>query len=532
MHKRTVIYGVARLLQVMGLALIPPAVIAWFDQPGRPFAERMLSPEISGFWIAILASLAIGTAFAVALKKRSTAQTVREGFAIVTIGWAVLVAFGAIPFFVWFLQNSSDFSIHEMLLAFTNSAFEIMSGFTTTGSTILTDIEAVPRGLLFWRSLTHWLGGMGIVTLALVIFPALGVSGYHMFKGEVPGPTTERLQPRLAETSTILWGVYALLSLAQTALLLLGGMDLFDSLCHTFGTMATGGFSTKNGSVGYYSSDFIRWVIIVFMFLAGVNFLLHYNALRGNLRIWKADREFRFYAGVIGAAVLIATFVLYFEGLPSAEYSRTHFRSDPMPSEEFAAHVGHEADKVRSLYGSFSEAAFQVVSITTTTGFGTADFDLWPTTIRLLLILLMFIGGCAGSTGGGMKMIRVLINLKAAAREIARMARPRIIRPIKVGGVPVEETRVVNIVAFFILFLALSVFSSLLMSFFVPDLETAFTSVVTCLANVGPGLSGVGVIENFNWIPIPGKWILIFNMLLGRLEVFTVLVLFRASIWR
>ena len=191
-----------------------------------------------------------------------------------------------------------------------------------------------------------------------------------------------------------------------------------------------------------------------------------------------------------------------------------------------------EAHKVESFYGSVRESAFQVVSIVTTTGFGTADFDVWPTTLRLMLVLLMFFGGCAGSTGGGMKMIRVLINLKAGWREIIKMARPRIIRPVKVGGTPVEELRVGNIVSFFILFLALTIFSALLMMFFVPDLVTAFTSVVACLANIGPGLAGVGSIESFNWIPIPGKWILIFNMLLGRLEIFTVLVLFRASIWR
>ncbi|MBE0643543.1 MAG: TrkH family potassium uptake protein [Bacteroidetes bacterium] len=532
MHKRTVLYGVARLLQVMGLALLPPAIIAWYDTPELTFVQRIWAPEFSGFWIAILAALFFGTAIATLLKKRSLTQTVREGFAIVTLGWIVLAVFGAIPFFIWFLENGGDYSVLGMMHALTDSVFEIMSGFTTTGSTILTDIEAVPRGLLFWRSLTHWLGGMGIVTLALVIFPALGVSGYHMFKGEVPGPTTERLQPRLAETATILWGVYALLSLAETVLLMLGGLDWFDALCHTFGTMATGGFSTKNLSVGHFDSDFIHWVIIIFMFLAGVNFLLHYNVLKGNTRILKADREFRFYTGIIIGATVLATLILYFEGLPSAEYSRTHFRSEPVPYEDFVSHVHEESGKIESFYGSFREAAFQVVSITTTTGFGSADFDVWPTTIRLMLIVLMFFGGCAGSTGGGMKMIRVLINMKAAAREIIKMARPRIIRPVKVGGVPVEEVRVGNIVSFFILFLSLSVISSLAMTFFVPDLVTAFTSVVACLANIGPGLAGVGSIENFAWIPIPGKWILIFNMLLGRLEIFTVLVLFRASIWR
>ena len=532
MHKRTVLFGVARLLQVMGIALLPSAVIAWFDTPQLPAAERFWAPEFMGFWIAILASTVIGSIVAAALRRSAPAQTVREGFAIVTLGWIVLAAFGAIPLFVWFLAQGGGSSAMGVADALTDSVFEIMSGFTTTGSTILTDIEAVPRGLLFWRSFTHWLGGMGIVTLALVIFPAMGVSGYHMFKGEVPGPTTERLQPRLAETATILWGVYALLSLAETVLLLLGGMDWFDALCHTFGTMATGGFSTKNLSVGHFDSEFIHWVIIVFMFLAGVNFLLHYNVLRGNTRVLKADREFRFYVIVIVAATLLTTLMLQIEGLPSAEYSRTHYRHAPMPYEDFTAHVHTQQDNVASVYGSFREAAFQVVSITTTTGFGTADFDVWPTTVRLLLVLLMFFGGCAGSTGGGMKMIRVLINMKAAAREIIKMARPRIIRPIKVGGVPVEEVRVGNIVSFFILFLSISVVSGLLMTFFVPDLVTAYTAVVACLANIGPGLAGVGSIENFAWIPIPGKWILIFNMLLGRLEIFTVLVLLRASIWR
>jgi trk system potassium uptake protein TrkH len=295
--------------------------------------------------------------------------------------------------------------------------------------------------------------------------------------------------------------------------------------------MATGGFSTKNLSVGHFQSDFIHWVIPAFMFLAGVNFLLHYNVLKGNPRILKADREFRFYVGVIATATVIATLVLYFDGLPSVEYARTHFRNNPMPYEDFTSHMHVQEEKVHSLYGSFREATFQTVSITTTTGFGTVDFDVWPTTLRLMLLVLMFFGGCAGSTGGGMKMIRIMINIKAAWREIIKMARPRIIRPVKVGGVPVEEIRVGNIASFFILFLGLTIFSSLLMTLFIPDLVTAFTSVVACLANIGPGLAGVGSIENFNWIPIPGKWILIFNMLLGRLEIFTVLVLFRPSIW-
>ncbi|NOY05230.1 MAG: TrkH family potassium uptake protein [Chlorobi bacterium] len=532
MHKRTVLYGIARLLQVMGLVMLIPTVIAWLDYPQLEPMEILLSPEFSGFWIAIVAALSMGTLLAVIFRKARFHQTVREGFAIVTLGWIVLTFFGCLPFFIYFLEQGGDYSPGGIGYAFTNAFFEIMSGFTTTGATILTNIEAIPRGLLFWRSLTHWLGGMGIVTLALAIFPVLGVSGYHMFKGEVPGPTTERLQPRLAETASVLWGVYIVLSLAETILLMLGGLDWFEALCHTFGTMATGGFSTRNASIGYYQSDFVHWVIIVFMFLAGVNFLLHFNFLRGKYRVFAIDREFRFYALIIGVAIGIGTLVLYTEGLPSTDVSRLSYRHDPPAAEEFARHVEREADKVAGLYGSFKQAAFQVVSITTTTGYGTADFDTWPTTLRLMLIVLMFFGGCAGSTGGGIKMVRVLVIMKAAFREIIRMARPRIIRPIKIGRNALEEDRVSNIVTFFILFVGLFVVSSLVMTAFVPDLVTAFSAVIACLANIGPGLAGVGSIENYNWIPPGGKWLLIVNMLLGRLEIFTVLIILRPSVWK
>ncbi|MAT39878.1 MAG: potassium transporter [Ectothiorhodospiraceae bacterium] len=532
MHIRTVLYGVSRLLQVMGLALLLPAIIAWFDVSHLSFTEALRTPAFMGFPLAIGCSVVFGSLGVGLWNKAESAQTVREGFAIVTLGWIVLTLFGSIPFFIYFIDLYGDTTFFGYLYAFTNANFEIMSGFSTTGSTILTDIEAVPRGLLFWRSFTHWLGGMGIVTLALVIFPAMGVSGYHMFKGEVPGPTTERFQPRLAQTATILWGVYAGLSLAEAGLLLLGGMDWFDAVCHTFGTMATGGFSTKNASIGHYSSDFIQWVIIAFMFFAGINFLIHYNVLRGNFKVLTRDKEFHFYVLIIGGAIVIATMFLYFEGLPDASYSRTHYRNDPMPMEQFEAHVQKEAEKVDTFYGSFRQAVFQVLAVTTTTGYGTADFDVWPTVIRLMFLVLMFFGGCAGSTGGGMKMIRVLITVKAGAREVIRMARPRIIKPIKVGPTTVEEDRVANIVTFFILFVLLFVFSSLLMTLFIPDLQTAVTAVIACIANIGPGLAGVGSIENFNWIPLPGKWILIANMLMGRLEIFTVLVLLRPSLWR
>lgn len=532
MFKRTVLYGVARLTQILALSMIVPATIAWFDLNEMSNAEKFFHPGFMGFWIAFVSSLTIGSLTAILLRRSHENQTVREGFAVVTIGWVVLTFFGCIPLFVYFVSQTPMASFHDFARAFTDAFFEIMSGFTTTGASILTDVESLPRGLLFWRSLTHWLGGMGIVTLALAIFPALGVSGYHMFKGEVPGPTAERLQPRLRETAGILWGVYAGLSGLQTILLLIGGMDWFDALCHTFGTMATGGFSTKNLSIGYYSNDFIHWVIIVFMFLAGTNFLLHFNALKGNARVFAIDREFRMYAAIVVIGIALVTISLNVEGLPHASYSASHFRSTPWEEEVFMNHVAAMHEKVADLYDSIREASFQFLSIVTTTGFVTSDYDVWPTASRLLLLSMMFVGGCAGSTGGGMKVIRVLVVTKNVLREVVKMARPRLLKPVMIGNNPLEEQRVANIIAFVLLFIGLFVLSSLLMTLFIPDLVTASSAVIACIGNVGPGLAGVGPFENYSWIPLPGKWLLIANMLLGRLEIFTVLILLRPSVWR
>ncbi|MCP4706590.1 MAG: TrkH family potassium uptake protein, partial [candidate division Zixibacteria bacterium] len=267
---------------IMAGILIVPLGIAIFYNPPESFSDIINEPEKLGFLLAIIFSALIGLILSISCRSKSELEGIREGFAIVSVAWVTLGFMGAIPFFIYFLSTSGDYSFANIILTFTDAYFESSSGFTTTGSSILSNIEALPKGLLFWRSLTHWLGGMGIITLAIAIFPAMGVSGYHMFKGEVPGPTTERIQPRLAETAAILWGVYALLSLAEVILLAAGGMNWFDSLCHTFGTLATGGFSTLNGSIGQYNSNYFDWIITIFMFLAGVNFLIHYQVIRGN----------------------------------------------------------------------------------------------------------------------------------------------------------------------------------------------------------------------------------------------------------
>ncbi len=525
MKYRAVFYSLGRLIQMLALVLLVPTGIALWQQRG---VGDYWNTEVSSFAITILASLLLGTLLQGIFRAGRYDQGIKEGFAIVTLGWVVLALLGSIPFLVHFLREG-----YEPLAAFTDAYFETMSGFTTTGSTILSDIEALPRGLLFWRSLTHWLGGMGIVTLVLAIFPAMGVGGYQMFRGEVPGPTADRLRPRLAETAKILWGVYVLLTGVETLLLMFGGMDLYDALSHSFATMATGGFSTHNASIGAFDSAYIDYVITFFMFMAGTNFLIHYRLLfRGDWLSLRRNREFHFYFGTVFLAIAFSTLLLWMGGLPSSEEVATHFTHEPRSETELAAHLERESDKVDSLAGAFRYASFQVIAIVTTTGFGTADFDAWPRVIGLLFVVLMFWGGSAGSTGGGMKMIRVMVTFKAAWRELKKVVRPRLLAPLKVRRTPLGEDRVANIVGFFVLFVGLFVVCSVIMCFFVPDLTTAVASVAASIGNIGPGLSGVGSTQTYSWIPIPGKWLLVLCMLLGRLEIFTVLVVMRPGFWR
>lgn len=531
MNRGAVLYAVGRLLQVMAIVLLLPLGICVWDDAHRAGGAAFGSVESLAFSAAIVITLILGTLLESLNRRQRHEQGVREGFAIVTLGWVGLTLAGAIPYAAWFLEQNGWRGAAAGLTAVTDACFEVMSGFTTTGATILPDVEALPRGLLFWRALTHWLGGMGMITLALAIFPAMGVGGYQMFRGEIPGPSADRLRPRLRETAAVLWGVYALLTGVQTVLLLGGGMHLFDALCHAFATMATGGFSTRNASLGAFDSAYLDWVTIVFMFLAGTNFLLHYRLLfRRDWRSLRVDREFHFYTGTLVVATLFVAATLFLSGLPGAGTGA--FSSRTTPPAQMDSHLAAEAAKVVSPAGALRHAAFQVVSITTTTGFCTADFDLWPRSLGLLLLVLMFWGGCAGSTGGGMKMIRVLVTTKASWRELKKMMRPRLVTTIKIRRSPMPEPMVANIVGFFVLYVSLFVVGSVLMSLFVPDLVTAVSSVAACIGNVGPGLAGVGATQHYGWIPTPGKWVLTLCMLLGRLEIFTVLVLLRPSFWR
>jgi trk system potassium uptake protein TrkH len=336
----------------------------------------------------------------------------------------------------------------------------------------------------------------------------------------------------LAQTVSILWGVYVLFTVAETVLLWFGGMGLVEAVSHAFATMATGGFSTRNASIAAFDSDFIHWVVTFFMYLAGVNFVLHFQALRGDVKSMTSNREFRFYNAIVIGTIIITTAVLYFGGLAPKEVAAESYRAEPMTAEQFDVHYAGEEAKIDSFYGSFKQATFQAVSIVTTTGFATADFDVWPDTVRFILVFLMFFGGCAGSTGGGMKMIRIMLVSRVAWIQLRKMSQPRLIAPVKLGGQVVDDNQVVNVVAFFILFTVLFVATGLAMTLFVPDLTTAVACSIATIGNIGPGLAGIGAVENYSWIPLPGKWILILSMLLGRLEIFTVLIVFRPSVWR
>jgi len=468
------------LLLFLGGSLFVPLPFSWYYNDGA----------WSAFIIAAMICLAVG-GLLFRFCKNPKELTVREGFAVVTFGWTVFAIFGALPYLI---SGAIDSPL--------DAIFETMSGFTTTGSTILTEIEAMPQSLLFWRSLTHWLGGMGIIVLSLAILPMLGVGGMQLFKAEVPGPTADRLKPRIQDTAKMLWGVYVLLTAVETLLLMFGGMSFFDALCHSFATLATGGFSTKNSSIAAYDSSYIDGVVTLFMILAGVNFALHFQVLRGKAKEFFQSEELRVYLKII----LVSTVVIMYFNWSGGIYP------------QFGENLRY--------------SIFQVSSIMTTTGFGTANFELWPVVTQYILLLLMFIGGCAGSTGGGMKVARILLLFKHAQVQVFRLIHPRAIRLVKLGNRPVDKEVLQAILGFFALFIGIFVIGSLLVAASGMDIVSAGSAVIACLANIGPGLGSVGPVDNFANVPAFGKTVLIVCMLMGRLELFTVLVLFFPSFWR
>ena len=388
---------------------------------------------------------------------------------------------------------------------FASAYFESMSGLTTTGATILPSIEDLPASLLFWRSMTHWLGGMGIILLGVAILPFLGIGGMQLFRAEVPGPSADKLRPRIAETAKSLWFVYLTLTALETVFLMFGGMSLFDAVCHAFATVATGGFSTKNISVEGFHSVYIEMVITFFMFLAGMNFALHFFWMKGKFKpLWK-NEELRFYSFVFVVWTVAMGVTL------------------------------HLAGYYKSILQALRYTSFQTISLLTSTGFSSCNFELWQgvsTFAITWLVLLMFVGGCAGSTGGGVKCIRVWLLFKVASRELLRLIHPRVVRPIKVDGGAVSEDILFSVVGFVGLYLLCTGICTLALTYFNIDIVTSFTAVVSAVGNIGPGLGKVGPYDNYSFFPALGKWILIFCMLLGRLELYTVLILLVPSFWK
>ncbi len=414
----------------------------------------------------------------------------REGYLIVSLGWIIYSLFGTLPFI---LSGS--------IPSFTNAFFETMSGFTTTGASILNNIESLSHGILFWRSITQWIGGMGIIVLSLAILPLLGIGGMQLFIAEVPGVTFDKLHPKINETAKRLWFIYIIFTIFETILLWLGGMDIFDAICHSFTTMATGGYSTKQASVAQWDSPYIQYIIILFMFIAGINFNLSYFAL--HLRFGKLlhNEEFQYYTA----------FILIFSLLIGAGL----FISMNMNLEE-----------------SFRLALFQVVSIITTTGFVTSDYLNWVPVLGVLLLFLMFFGGSTGSTGGGVKIMRIVLLMKNSALELKRLIHPNAVIPVRFNRQIIDPVIITNVLAFISYYLIIVVVSVVIMSALGYDLDTSLGAVATCIGNIGPGLGDVGPIANFNHIPDFGKWFLSFLMLIGRLELFTVLVIFSPAFWK
>jgi trk system potassium uptake protein len=419
--------------------------------------------------------------------------SIREGYAVVAFSWIAVGAAGALPYL---LADATGSPLQAL--------FESVSGFTTTGATVFGDIEALPRGILFWRALTQWIGGMGIIVLGVAILPFLGVGGMQLFRAEVPGPTPERLQPRIAQTAKLLWYVYAGLTAAQVGFYLLGGLSLYDATTHAFTTLSTGGFSPRNASIAAFDSAYIQYVTIAFMFAAAINFTLHYRALTNRGRGYLGDTELRFFAAIIGAATIAVFLLVLLDG----------------------------ALRHASLERVFRDALFQVVSIGTTTGYVSHDYGLWPLGAQLILVGLMFVGGMAGSTAGGAKAVRIHLLLRHGIAELKRSVHPRAVVVTRIGNKVIHDDVLLNVLAFLLLFFSLFAAGALVLALLGHDLATAIGASAAAIGNIGPGLGAVGAVENYGWMGSSSLWVLMFLMLVGRLEIFTILLLFHRDLWK
>jgi len=475
------------IIRILGVILVTEGFFMWLAIPmALIFGEK----DFLQFLLSGTITVSAGMVAYLPLRKTKLEVNRRDGYVIVTGAWILFSLFGTLPFL-----------LTRSIPNFTDAFFETISGFTTTGASILNNIEDMSHAVLFWRSLIQWLGGMGIILLTLLLLPFLGIGGMQLFSAEVPSPTPDKLHPHVKDTAKRLWFIYLIFTLTETLLLWAGEMGLYDSFCHSLTTMATGGYSTKQASIAHWNSPYIHYVITAFMFLAGTNFTLAYFGMHGQFRkIW-ANEEFRWYLGFIGGFTLLVTLGLFFTGGGGLE-------------------------------PAFRNAIFQVVSIITTTGYATTDYLKWAPWLIVLIFTLMFFGGSAGSTGGGPKIMRIVVMLKNSTQELKRMIHPNAVIPVRLNKMAVEEPVVTSVLAFMAFYGIIAVASMVVMSILGNDLDTSVGAVAATLGNIGPGIGNVGPALNFSEIQVAGKWFLSFLMLVGRLELFTVLVLFSPMFWR
>lgn len=511
MHYRQVFYQLALLLLVLSGVLLATAAFSGIQLAFGRASETYAAEALAG--AAVIGGILGGGLW---LMTRNPVGSIgrREALLLVSLSWIIGAAIAAMPYRLWAEvspRSPDEHSFHS----FVDCYFESMSGLTTTGATILPDIEFLPQSLLLWRGLTHWFGGLGIVVLFVAVLPSLGVGGKKLYRVEAPGPSPDGLSPQIRDTARALWYIYLGLTVAETLALWAVGMTLYDAVCHAVATLATGGFSTNNASVGGYNSVAVDAIIIVFMFLAGANFGLFYHVLKGRPgKLWQ-DTEFRFYSVlVLGGSAIIAMSLI----------------NQPI--------VMTTGENVEPGVGSaIRQSLFTTISIQTTTGFCTSDFNLWPTIAKTVLITLMFCGGCAGSTAGGIKVIRIWITLKVIVAEIERVFRPKVMRPVKIGSAALDDDQKLGTLVFVlgvIFIFGIGTVSILLLESGQNDCDfaTASTASLATLCTIGPGLNRVGAIENYGWFTDASKWVLSVLMVIGRLEVFAIVVLFTPRFWR
>ncbi len=455
----------------------------------------------SAFLIPIVASLLVAALVYPLTAGTDDEFTPRSSYLMVTVGWLSAALIGATPFL-----------ISGAIPSFVDAFFEAISGFTTTGASILDDIETLPRSILFWRSMTHWLGGMGIIVLMVAIFPLLGLGGRALVMAEAPWPTVDKITPRITQTAKILWSLYLSLSVAQTLLLMAGGLDWFDALTHTFGTVATGGFSPYNASIGHFESAYVEWVVIVFMLLAAGNFLLYYRVVTGRALEVRADSELRAYVGIIVFGTIFLTIILT---LAIPEFTGAGFDWLEWP-----------------LLTRIRRAGFHVATILTTTGYVAGDYELWPYGGQAVLFIMMFVGGSAGSTGGGVKIARIVVLAKQALHEARYLLYPRGVFTLRFNRQPVRKNVVYAIVSFVVLYIVVALAGTVMSMIAGADLTTGISSSLATLGNIGPGFGEIGPTGNYSAFPDAAKLFFSFLMLAGRLEIYTVMILFTPAFWR